>query len=139
MKQSLIKVTILLEDQFWVGIFERNDADCYAVARKIFGDEPTDPELYEFILTHYQDLKFTEPQPFKLVIKRKNPKRMKREVKKLMEKLDKSTTYAHEQLRLELEKNKKIRKSLSKQEKSDYQQRKFLLKQEKKKEKHRGH
>lgn len=142
MKPFTIQVTILLENSFWVGIFERNDAEGYAVARQIFGEEPTDPELYDFILSHYQVLKFTEPKNFKLVIKRKNPKRMKREVRKVMEKSKdqlKKTTRAQEVLRLELEINKKIKKTLDKKEIQEQLQKKFMLKQAKKKQKHRGH
>lgn len=63
-KKYTIKVTVLIENSFWVGIFERNDSEGYAVARKIFGGEPTDPELYEFVLVHFDELKFTEPQEF---------------------------------------------------------------------------
>lgn len=105
-KQYTIKVTVLLENPFWVGIFERNDSEGYAVARKIFGGEPTDAELYEFVLVHFDELKFTEPQEFKLVIKRKNPKRVSREVRREMEQAKKGTsslTHAQEVLRLELE------------------------------------
>ncbi len=141
-KQYTIKVTILLENSFWVGIFERNDGEGYAVARKIFGGEPTDAELYEFVLAHFDELKFTEPREFELVIKRKNPKRAQREVRREMEKAKKglmSTTHAQEVLRLELEKNKKSNKVISKTEKEAHQEEKFRQKQEKKKKKHRGH
>lgn len=140
--QYTIKVTVLLENYFWVGIFERNDSEGYAVARKIFGGEPTDAELYEFVLAHFDELKFTEPQEFKLVIKRKNPKRMQREVKREMEKTKKgltSTTHAQEVLRLDLEKNKKLKKTISKAEKEDRLEEKFQQKQAKRKKKHRGH
>lgn len=142
MKQCTIKVTVLLEDSFWVGFFERNDDEGYAVARKIFGGEPTDAELYDFVLTHFDALKFTEPQDFKLVIKRKNPKRVKREVRREMEKVKKnlfSTTHAQEVLRLDLEKNKKIKKSISKAEREACVEEKFQQKQAKRKKKHRGH
>lgn len=142
MKQATIKVTILLENSFWVGIFERNDDEGYACARNIFGDEPTDAELYQFVLTHYQQLKFTEPREFKLLIRRKNPKRVQREVRREVEKSKKgikTTTYAQEVLRLELEKNKKIKRTVSKLEKAATLEKKFQLKQTKKKQKHRGH
>lgn len=141
-KKYTIKVTVLIENSFWVGIFERNDSEGYAVARKIFGGEPTDPELYEFVLVHFDELKFTEPQEFQLVIKRKNPKRIQREVRQEMEKAKQdlpSTTHAQEVLRLELEKNKKLRKTISKIQKEARQEEKFRQKQEKKKKKHRGH
>src|SRR5262245_51507309 len=126
-KQYTIKVTVLLENSFWAGIFERNDDGGYAVARKFFGGEPTDAELYEFVLANFDELKFTEPQEFKLIIKRKNPKRVQREVKREMEKAKKglpSTTHAQEVLRLELEKNKKLRKVISKTEKEALQEEK---------------
>lgn len=141
-KQFTIKVTVLLENSFWVGLFERNDNEGYAVARKIFGGEPTDAELYEFVLTHFDELKFTEPQEFKLVIKRKNPKRVQREVRYEMEKAKKglpSVTLAQEVLRLELEKNKKLKKVTSRTEKEARQEERFRQKQEKKKKKQRGH
>ncbi len=32
-KQYTIKVTVLLENSFWIGLFERNDDEGYAVAR----------------------------------------------------------------------------------------------------------
>ncbi len=50
-----------------------------------------------------------------------------------------STTHAQEVLRLELEKNKKLRKTISKIQKEARQEEKFRQKQEKKKKKHRGH
>ncbi len=141
-KQYTIKVTVLLENSFWIGVFERNDSEGYAVARKIFGVEPTDAELYEFVLIHFDELKFTEPQEFRLVIKRKNPKRVQREVRHEMEKAKKglsSTTHAQEVLRLELEKNKKLKKGTSRTEKVARQEERFRQKQEKKKKKQRGH
>lgn len=142
MQRFTIQVTLLYEGPFWAAIFERNDDTGYSVARKIFGSEPTDPELYEFILKHYQELKFTEPHDFKLVIRRKNPKRVQREVRQEMEKArsgQASTSRAQEVLRLELEKNKKVKKTISKAEKELKLQEKFLQKQEKKKKKKKGH
>lgn len=141
-KQYTIKVTVLLENSFWVGIFERNDSEGYAVARKIYGGEPTDAELYEFVLTNFDELKFTEPQEFKLDIKRKNPKRVQREVRREMEKAKlglPGTTHAQEMLRLDLEKNKKLKKTTSKAEKEARLEEKFQQKQAKRKKKHRGH
>lgn len=143
MKRYTIKATILLEDAFWIGVFERNDETGYSVARQIFGSEPTDPEIYEFISLHYQELKFTSPKEFTVVIKRKNPKRMKREVRKEMEGVKSAAkatvSFAQEAMRLALEENKKLKKNQSTAEKEAEKQMKFLLKQEKRKEKHRGH
>lgn len=142
MKQATVKVNVLLENALWIAVFERADQAGYAVARVIFGDEPTDPELYEYISTHFYELKFTEPHDFKLIIKRKNYKRMQRDVKREMAaaKSKSSTkTRAQEVLRLALEKNKKARKSQSKAEKEAALEKKFSLRQAKKKQKKRGH
>lgn len=142
MKQYTIQVTVLIENSLWTGIFERNDDTGYEVARQIFGSEPTDAELYDFISQNFYLLKFTTSHDFKLVIKRKNPKRIKREVKKLMDKAKKGmskVTRAQEVLKLELEKNKKMKKTVSKAEKEAKLQEKFSIKQAKKKKKHRGH
>lgn len=144
MNKNTIQViaTVSYQRPFWVGIFERKEDKHYAVARKVFGDEPTDPELYEFVLHNYHELKFSEPQKdIKLIIKRKNPKRVQREVRKEMEKMvsDRPMTRAQEVLKLELEKNKKIKKLVSKAEQEAKQKAKFEQKQQKKKQKLRGH
>ena len=64
-KQYTIKVTLLLENSLWIGLFERTDEGGYAVAKEIFGrGEPTEAELYDFVLTHFDRLEFTEPHDF---------------------------------------------------------------------------
>lgn len=140
--ETRIKVTICPKNALWVGIFERTDEQGLAAARVIFGKEPTDPELYEWLLANFNQLNFSAPQQFKLIIKRKNPKRMLREVKKELEKVagsGRKESFAQEALRLELEKTKKLRKSKSKAEKEAEEARHFSLRQEKKKQKKRGH
>ena len=84
---AAIKATIFFDQRFWVGTFERTDQKGYAIARHIFGAEPADPEVYEFVLNHYQDLNFGPPREFTLEIKRMNPKRVQREIRREMEKL----------------------------------------------------
>ena len=103
--------------------------------RHIFGAEPTDPELYEFITQHYYKLKFSEPVTnIKLIIKRKNPKHVLRDVKKLMAKADDhKESLAQEAIRIELEKNKKLKKQQSSADKEAAKERQFFLKQAKKK------
>ena len=142
MKIYTIKVTVQLKNSLWLGIFERDDEEGYAVARHIFGDEPTDPELYAFVSEHYFELKFTEPNAnIRLEIKRKNYKRMIREVRKEMKKSDQNppSSRAQDVLRQELEKNKKVRKSLTREQKEAEKEAKFNLRQSKKKKKMRGH
>ena len=140
--ETRIKVTVCPENALWVGIFERADDQGLSAARIIFGKEPSDPELYEWLLANFNQLNFSAPQQFKLIIKRKNPKRMLREVKKELEKTvitGKKESFAQEAIRLELEKKKKLRKLKSKAEKEAEDAQRFQLRQEKKKQKKRGH
>lgn len=137
-----IKATIFFDKKFWIGTFERTDKTGFAIARHIFGSEPTDPEVYEFILTNYQDLQFGSPKEFTLEIKRMNPKRVQREVRREMERIKESakpSTFAQDYMREELEKNKLIKKQKNAAEKRLWQKEQFALKQLKKKEKLRGH
>jgi hypothetical protein len=137
-----IKATIFFDKRYWIGTFERTDKEGYALARHIFGAEPTDPEVYEFVLTHYQKLNFGELKKFTLEIKRMNPKRVQREVRREMEKIKETTkpsTFAQDYMREELEKKKLQKKQLSSAEKQARKEEQFALRQKKKREKLRGH
>jgi hypothetical protein len=137
-----IIVTIYPERSLWMALFERTDIEGKAVARHVFGKEPSDAELYEFILEHFRNLQFSLPRDFKLIVKRKNPQRVQREVRREMEKAktsSKKESFAQEAMRLELEERKKVRKATTKAEKEAQKDKKFAERQEKKKEKHRGH
>ena len=52
MKKNMetIVLTILFEEPFWIGLFERLDGHKYEVCKVTFGAEPKDYEVYEFIL-----------------------------------------------------------------------------------------
>lgn len=139
---AIIKATIFFEKKYWVGTFERTDKEGYAIARHIFGAEPSDPEIHEFVLNHYSELKFGELKEVIVEIQRMNPKRVQREVRREMEKMRtsaKPSTFAQDYMREELEKKKKERKSISSAEKQARKEEQFILSQQKRKEKQRGH
>ena len=139
---ATVKATIFFEKQFWVGDFERTDKEGYAVARHIFGGEPSDPEIHEFVLNHYHELKFGEAKEIHIQIQRMNPKRVQKEVRREMERMKETTkpsTLAQDYMREEIEKKKKEKKRLSSSEKQARKDKQFSLKQEKRKEKQRGH
>jgi hypothetical protein len=139
---ATVKATIFFEKRFWVGTFERTDKEGYAIARHIFGGEPSDPEIHEFVLNHYHELKFGESKEINIQIQRMNPKRVQREVRREMARIKETTqpsTLAQDYMREELEKKKKEKKSISSAEKQARKDDQFALKQEKRKEKHRGH
>src|SRR5918911_788789 len=103
---ATIKATIFFEKRYWVGTFERTDEEGYAVARYIFGGEPSDPEIHEFVLNHYYELKFGELKKVTIQIQRMNPKRVQREVRREMTKMketSKPSTLAQDYMREEIE------------------------------------
>lgn len=136
-----IKATIFSEKGLWVATFERTDKKEYAIAKHIFGKEPTDPEIFEFVTNHFQKLNFGSPRQFSLQIKRMNPKRLQREVRREMEQIKKTTkpsTLAQDYMREELEMKKKLKKHKASGEKQNRKDEQFALKQQKKKNKHKG-
>lgn len=139
---ATIKATIFFDKRFWVGTFERSDKEGYSVARHIFGGEPSDAEVHEFVLNHFHELKFGEAKEITIQIHRMNPKRVQREVRREMERIKETTkpsTLAQDYIREELEKKKKEKKKITSAEKQARKDNQFALKQEKRKEKHRGH
>ena len=133
------KLTIYFEDPFWVGIFEREDEAGYCVSRIIFGAEPKDSELYEYIRREYRNLDFGQPIQNQVeIIRKKNFKRMQRDVRKEIYEHGVGTK-AQQAMKLQMEIHKKERDAKSRERREQEKILKFQLKQEKKKEKHRGH
>lgn len=131
------KLTVYFDEPFWVGVFERIEDGKLSAAKVIFGAEPKDYEVYEFILKHYYSLRFSPDVTTDAKEITKNPKRMQRNVKKQL----RSTgigTKSQQALKLQQEQNKQERKVKSREQKLAESRRIFELKQQKKKEKHRG-
>lgn len=139
MCQVRVKLTVFFEEPFWVGVFERCEDGCISVSRVVFGAEPKDYDVYDFLLKRYHTLKFSNPISVdETEEKRLNPKRLQREAKK--ETQDKGVgTKAQLAIKLQYEANKMERRKKSKEEKEEGKERQFALRQQKKREKHRGH
>lgn len=138
---SVIKLTVLFDAPFWIGIFEIVENTEYKVCKVTFGAEPKDEETYEFILHKFYKLRFSDSIlsiDNNFIEKKQNPKRLQREIKK--ETANKGIgTKAQIAMKLQHEQNKIERKKKSKEQKEQEEQRKFCLKQKKKLEKHKGH
>lgn len=133
-----VKCTVFFEEPFWVGVFERNEDEKLSVAKVTFGAEPKDYEILDFVLKHYYDLQFSSAVETVVKETKKNPKRVQRDVRKEMKKTGIGTK-SHQALKLQQEQNKQQRKVENRERNLAKAQRKFELKQKKKKEKHRGH
>jgi len=132
------KLTVYFDDPFWVGVFERNDEDGYRVSRVVFGSEPKEGELYEYIQKEYKNLDFGRPIESQVVIvRKKNFKRMQRDVRKEVYEQG-AGTKAQQAVKLQMALNKKERQVKSREQREEERMLQFKMKQEKRKRKHRG-
>ena len=132
------KLTVYFEETFWVGVFERIEDGKLSVAKVTFGAEPKDYEVQEYIRKYYSSLKFSPAVDTVVKDIKRNPKRMQREAKKQMQETGIGTK-SQQALKLQQEQNKQERKVRSREKKEADELRMFELKQQKKREKHRGH
>ena len=126
------KLTVYFEEPFWVGVFERIEDGKLSVAKVTFGAEPKDYEVQEYIQKYYFSLKFSPAVETVVKDIKRNPKRMQREAKKQTMETGIGTK-SQQALKLQL------RKERSRKKKEAEEQRMFELKQQKKREKHKGH
>lgn len=135
-----VKLTVFFENPYWKGLFEKFYEGKYEVKKVIFGEEPKDYDIYDFILKNYAKISFSTPvnSEDREKAKRINPKRLKRKIKKELQ-YKGIATKAQQAIKKEFEANKIQRKNESKKIKEEEKRRKFALKQQKKKIKHRGH
>ena len=138
MSRAICKLTVFFEEPFWVGVFERIDDGKLSVAKVTFGAEPKDYEVQEYIQKYYASLKFSPAVDTVVKDMKRNPKKMQREAKKQMQETGVGTK-SQQALKLQQEQNKQERKKRSHQKKEAEKKRMFELKQQKKREKHKGH
>ena len=145
MKTSL---TVFFEDPFWVGVFERVDDGKLSVCKVTFGAEPKDYDVWEFVLRHYDELVFSPAMDMETRKTADNPKRRLRNVRKQTERRGIGTK-SQQALQLQREELKTEHRQISREQRNAGQisreqrnaeaQRRFEMKQMKKKEKRRGH
>lgn len=128
---------VCFQKPFWSGIFQRFENNKLYVAKVVFGAEPKEYEIYEFVLKHYDELQFSPAVDASFKEKKINPKRLQREIRKQTE-CKGIGTKSQQALSLQREQFKASKKVKSREIKEAEKQRKFDLKQQKKKDKHRG-
>jgi len=131
------RLTVCFEDPFWIGIFERVINDKLYVAKVTFGSEPKDYEVYDFVKQNYFKLRYSPGVDVIEEARSISPKRRQREAKRQVAQKGIGTK-SQIALQLQREEFKTERKLRSKEEKLEEAARKFELRQQKKKERHRG-
>ena len=133
-----ITLMVFFEEPYWIGFLTRMEDEKQSVSRIVFGAEPSDQEVYQWILSEYDMIRFSPPVESEKTIRlAANPKRRQRQAAK--EIMRSVSTKSQMALQLAYEATKQERKMLSKAAAEEKAERKYSLHQEKKKARHRGH
>ena len=135
-------LTVYHDGQFWVGVCERAEGGRYGVCRVVFGAaEPTDVELVAFIVRRWTTLAFdmaADPSATAdAVLSHANPKRRQREARKLVERAGVGTK-AQQAMSISYEARKIESRALAREARQAQAERRFALRRQKRKQKHRG-
>ena len=139
MDSAALSLTVFFEEPFWIGVFERRSAGMLSVCKVTFGAELRDYEVYAAWLGHWNELCFSPPvkaekYPARTAL---NPKRMQRAATRELRRPG-TGTKAQEALKLQHEQGKRERKTFSRGQAEQEKERRYELRQQKRKEKHRG-
>ena len=139
MDVSKARLNVYFDPPFWVGLYQREEVDGFRVCRVVFGGEPKDQEVLDYFTRHWRELKFSPPVAGGRSPDRPpNPKRARREAGKAVRHIG-TGTKAQQALQLQREQMKTERGIQSKAQREAEQERKFALRQAKRREKHKGH
>ena len=131
------RLTVFFQEPFWMGVFERISDGELTVCKVTFGSEPRDCEIQTFILKNYARLRYSPAVTAAVKKESLNPKRRLREVRKRVRDTGVGTK-SQQALKLQQEQAKEERINFSRRKQRQEKERAFELKQQKKKEKHRG-
>ena len=136
METGYARLTVCFEDPFWICLYERGGGGTYECCKLTFGAEPGDQEVYAFLMENWRRLEFgpsLEDPPER----KPHPKRARREARKAVRPGGLGTK-AQQALALQREEGKAARARRRREDREAEQDRKYALRQEKRKEKHRG-
>lgn len=134
-QQAVLRV--FFENPFWVGVFERTTQGRVSVSRVTFGPEPKDYEVWDYLLRNYSKLRFSPSVEAVVKETGANPKRVRRQARRELQQPGIGTK-SQQALKLQQEEQKTRRKTVSRRQREAEKQRMFELKQQKRKEKHKG-
>ncbi len=134
-------LTVFYDGQFWVGVIEIWENGRLKAYRYVFGAEPNDVEVLEFVngrlLAVIQNSRQAGVKDEKKHLKILNPKRLQRQAAKDMKQKGISTK-AQEAMKEEMEQRKVEGRKLKRQQNEAFKLKKWELKKQKAKQKHKG-
>lgn len=136
-----MKLTIYYDGQIYIGLIENISENKYKAYRYIFGNEPKDQEVFDFVKNILLEFIKNDKHggiPIKQnKVKKINPKRLQRKVAKELKKPSISTK-AEEALKAEIELRKKEKSVTCKRLKEERKEYIRNIKIQKSKNKHKG-
>lgn len=131
-------LTVYHDGQFWVGMAEHVEDGRYGVVRIVFGAEPSDEEILQFVVGKWAKLSFFGHDSTEASKPAKNPKRRAREAAKALKRPAVSTK-AQQALSNHRETMKRESAHARSQRRADETDARFEQRKLKRKQKHRGH
>lgn len=131
-------LTVYHDGQFWVGLAEHVEDGRYGVARIVFGAEPSDEEILQFVADKWEKLSFFDGKPAEASKPAKNPKRRAREAAKTL-KQPAMSTRAQQVLAAQREAMKQASAHTRSRRRAEEADARFEQRKLKRKQKHRGH
>lgn len=131
-------LTVYHDGQFWVGLAEHVEDGKYGVARIVFGAEPSDEEILQFVVGKWEKFSFFGGEPAEVSKPAKNPKRRVREAAKTLKRPAMSTK-AQQALAAQREAMKQESAHARSRRRADEADARYEQRKLKRKQKHRGH
>jgi hypothetical protein len=140
MDKLVCKLSILFDGQFYIGLVEEEQDGKLQVSKHIFGADPSDQAVMNYILYDWNQIQFSPSIETKTKNDSSiNPKRLSRLVRKEVASTTSIGTKSQQALKKLQEEKIVERKTISKEQKEEKKRQDFERRQEKKKEKHLGH
>jgi hypothetical protein len=134
---SMGTFTIFFDGQFWVGLATRLGDGGTEIARVVFGPEPSDAELVQWVRDEYRKLSFIPTSAEVVTRLVGNPKRRMREARRVLEE-PRTRTRAQEAWSAALEETKTAAAAVRRHDRRAETDARYALRVEKRKQKHRG-
>lgn len=131
-------LTVYHDGQFWVGPAEHVEDGRYGIARIVFGAEPSDEEILQFVTSKWAKLSFFGDDSTDASKPAKNPKRRAREAAKTL-KQPAMGTKAQQALAAQREAMKQASAHTRSRRRAEEAEARFEQRKLKRKQKHRGH
>ena len=136
-----MRLTILFDHPYWIGLLEdERDGSLYAV-RHLFGAEPSDQQVYEFVLREVTTLFARMTIGIPIELSENHPVGYKRMIRAARHSIEDRgiSTQAQAAIKQQIEANKQVRQQSTRTKRDAARERKREIARQKTKEKHRGH